>query len=127
MVKNKTHKVAILSDSLSALQFLSLRNINSRPDRLEDIPSINNQWHLTGIKVNRVWCPAQVRLGGYEIANVEARRALDGPIEDRIPLATTELHYSIKMSIKKKVLKRTSKSPDGTAFSWEWSEFQTAV
>ena len=100
--KKKKHKVAILSDSLSALQSLSLRNSNSRPDLLENIRSLYDQCHLNGTQVNLVWCPAHVGVRGNEIADGEAKRALDGPIGDKIPLATTELYSIIKGSIKEK-------------------------
>ena len=70
----KPHKVAILSDSLSALQSLSLRNSNSRPDLLENILSLYDQCHLNGTQVNLVWCPAHVGVKGNEIADGEAKR-----------------------------------------------------
>ena len=101
LVKNP-HKVAILSDSLSALQSLSLRNSNSRPDLLENILSLYDQCHLNGTEVNLVWCPAHVGVRGNEIADGEAKHALDSPIGDKIPLATTELYSIIIGSIKEK-------------------------
>ena len=99
---NKPHKVAILSDSLSALQSLSLRNSNSRPDLLENIISANDQCHLNGSEVTFVWCPAHVGFMGNEIADGAAKRALDGPVSDGIPLATTEVYSILKTSIKNK-------------------------
>ena len=98
----KPHKVAILSDSLSALQSLSLRNTNSRPDLFENILFLYDQCHLNGTQVNLVWCPARVGVRGNEIADGEAKRSLDGLIRDKIPLATTELYSIIKGSIKEK-------------------------
>ena len=88
---NKPHKVAILSDSL---QPLSLRNSNSRPDLLENILSIYDQCHLNNSGVTLVWCPAHVGLDGNEVADDAAKRALEGPVGDKIPLATHEV-YSI--------------------------------
>ena len=99
---NKPHKVAILSDSLSALQSLSLRNSNSRPDLLENLLSANDQCHLNGSEVTFVWCPAHVGFMGNEIADGAAKRALDGPVRDDIPLATTEVYSILKTSIKNK-------------------------
>ena len=80
----------ILSDSLSALQSLSLRNSNSRPDLRENILSIYDQCHLNKSEV--VWCPAHVGLTGNELADGATRRALEGPVGDNIPLATKELY-----------------------------------
>ena len=99
---NKPHKVAILSDSLSALQSLSLRNSNSRPDLLENILSIYDQCHVNKSEVSLVWCPAHVGLIGNEIADGAAKRALEGPVGDKIPLATKELYSMTKISIKEK-------------------------
>ena len=99
---NKPHKVAILSDSLSALQSLSLRNSNSRPDLLENILSIYDQCHVNKSEVSLVWCPAHVGLLGNEIVDGAAKRALEGPVGDKIPLATKELYSMTKISIKEK-------------------------
>ena len=99
---NKPHKVAILSDSLSALQSLSLRNSNSRPDLLENILSIYDQCHLNKSEVTFVWCPAHVGFMGNEIADDAAKRALEGPVGEKIPLATKELYSMTKISIKEK-------------------------
>ena len=99
---NKPHKVAILSDSLSALQSLSLRNSNSRPDLLENILSIYDQCHLNNSEVTLVWCPAHVGLDGNELADDAAKRALEGPVGDKIPLATHEVYSILKTSVKEK-------------------------
>ena len=99
---NKPHKVAILSDSLSALQSLSLRNSNSRPDLLENILSIYDQCHLNKSEVTFVWCPAHVGFTGNKMADGAARHALEGPVGDNIPLATKELYSMTKISIKEK-------------------------
>ena len=105
---NKPHKVAILSDSLSALQSLSLRNSNSRPDLLENILSANDQCHLNDSEVTFVWCPAHVGFMGKELAGGAAERALVGPIIDKIPLATTEVYTILKTSVKEKWSKALS-------------------
>ena len=99
---NKPHKVAILSDSLSALQSLSLRNNNSRPDLLENILSIYDQCHLNKSEVTFVWCPAHVGFTGNEMSDGAVRRALEGPVGDSIPLATKKLYSMTKISMKEK-------------------------
>ena len=92
----KPHKVAILSDSLSALQPLSSRNSNSQPDLLENLLSANDQCHLNGSEVTFVWCPAHVGFTGNEIADGAAKRALDDSVGDETPLATTEVYSILK-------------------------------
>ena len=65
--------------------------LDSRPDRLENILSANDQCHLNGSEVTFVWCPVHVGFMGNELADGAAKRAPLGPTGDKIPLATTEV------------------------------------
>ena len=97
----KTHKVAILSDSLSALQSLSLRNSNSRPDLLENILSLYDQCHLNGTQVNLVWCPAHVGVRGTR--SLMGRQSALWTVRLEIKYHwQPELYSIIKGSIKEK-------------------------
>ena len=109
---NKPHKVAILSDSLLALQSLSLRNSNSRPDLLENILCIYDQCHLNNSEVTLVLCPAHVGLDGNEVAD----DAVEGPVGDKTPLATHEVYSILKTSVKEKWSKGLAEKLKGKPF-----------
>ena len=97
---NRPQKVAVLSDSLSALQSINLRNSNSRPDLIENIISLHDQCYVNDIQVKLMWCPAHVDVKGNELADRAAKDGLSCSVVDIIPLAKSEI-YSIIRSVKK--------------------------
>ena len=110
---NRPHKVAILSDSLSALQSIKSKSSNSRPDIIENTISLQDQCQQNDIQVNLVWCPAHVNLEGNELADGAAKNALRSLVCEKVPLAKTEMYSLIKCKMSHKWTERLLTLPKG--------------
>ena len=91
--------VAVLSDSLSALQAVKNNSKSSREDAVKEIVVVCHQLFIPGTDIVLQWVPSHVGVPGNESADRAAKQAARG-------LGATALHWTLSFTDIKTLLTR---------------------
>lgn len=99
--ENKPQKVVILTDSLSAIQTLQVKQCNSRPDLILQILELIDQVIKNETILNIDWCPSHCNIAGNDKADEAAKIGSSTGNKIKIKLGKTEIYSIIKKEIRK--------------------------
>ena len=103
---HNNEKIAIATDSLSAIQ--ALKNIDGkkgRNDLIQDITLLNSQATDSNSEITIVWIPSHIGIPGNEIADQTANEARDlDDITEKCKLGVSEMKSIINKNIRIKLM-----------------------